>query len=531
MQKKTTALIIVFVLLFTIFIPANFFASTSATDSQTATVLGEVKVYFVPIQFPDHHHNPYNYYNNISDVIQSLSSYVLEASFGRAWLSVNATDWLMMPQNWSYYLNDREQLNLDVAHAADPYIDFSVCNHLVVWSARGLNNETGGGPACAYEDTITTNEGSKTLNLAYNTEGAYMPDGATKHEFCHTLGLPDLYYYKTPGQLPVIDEIGRWSLMDRGYGSGYYPNTTIYDDYGNNTCNHLEAWSKIQLGWITPSEIFTVKNGDNVNVKVDATEVSTSGYHAIKIPLDNGSYYLVECRKQIGFDNTLPNEGVLVTLCYGVQSQPYLTVIDAHPQVPYFDNATFHVNEFFQDVKSNMTLSVTAAQNNSYTVNVMLRVNAVLPTPAPTATPSPTPSPSPTPIPTPSLTPSPSPSPTSTPSPTPSPTLSPTQTPVPTPTPTLAPTTYPTATLSPSPVSTSTPIPTPTVSMTLSQPTPSPTEAAAPTLTPSPSPSPRIAPSPSAPEFPSTIILSLIGVSILLGALMWRRKFNRRKDI
>jgi hypothetical protein len=115
----------------------------------------------------------------------------------------------------------------------------------------------------------------------------------------------------------------------------------------------------------------------------------------------------------------------------------------------------------------------------------------------------------------------------SSPSPTPTPSLTPL------PTPTLAPTSnqtqFPTATQTPTvapsiiapPVATSQPTLTPTLSE------PVPTQRATPLLL-SSSPSLNATQSPSAPEFPSTVILSLMAVSILLGTILYKRKITKK---
>jgi M6 family metalloprotease-like protein len=383
---KVIAVFVVLILVSIIIVPSTIVLQPTNAAVLTDS-LGEIKAGFVQMQFPDHHHNTYPYYPNTSQTLSSMDDYFREASFGRAWLSFTQTGWLMMPKNWSYYQNNREELNVAVIQAADPYIDYNTCSHLFVLSGVGWDNETMGGPACAFQETTLTSEGNKTIHLGFDTEGSFLPAGYNKHEFLHTFDLPDLYYYQYPEQMPPASPVGRWSLMDQGAAVGMspdYPNNTIYVDYGYRACcNHLDAWSKIQLGWITQSEILTLHQGDNINVKIDGTEIATTGYHALKIPLDNASYYLVEVRKKIGYDSTLPSEGVLITLCNDRLSAPYVRVIDANSSANYLFDAAYKVNGIYQDTNANLTIRVASMEGNSYTVNALYKVTAPLPTPIP----------------------------------------------------------------------------------------------------------------------------------------------------
>ncbi|MFX0200785.1 MAG: FG-GAP-like repeat-containing protein, partial [Candidatus Hodarchaeota archaeon] len=118
----------------------------------------------------------------------------------------------------------------------------------------------------------------------------FTPIGVHCHEFGHLLGLPDLYDtdFSSPG-------IGVWGLMGSGnYGNGHHERPF-----------HLSIWSKIYLGWISPTTIY-----DNDLTRLSLGPVEISG-EVIKL-ISFESFFLVENRQQIGYDLNLPGSGLLI---------------------------------------------------------------------------------------------------------------------------------------------------------------------------------------------------------------------------
>jgi hypothetical protein len=117
--------------------------------------------------------------------------------------------------------------------------------------------------------------------------------GVLCHEFGHLLGLPELY---APGGA-VHEGIGKWGLMGQGtwVGRGASP-------------PHLEAWSKLRLGWVDATVVDRTTPGVRLPAVTDEPLV-------VKIPAVPGKpseYYLLENRRRAGFDAALPGEGILV---------------------------------------------------------------------------------------------------------------------------------------------------------------------------------------------------------------------------
>jgi M6 family metalloprotease-like protein len=122
------------------------------------------------------------------------------------------------------------------------------------------------------------------------------------HEFGHMLGLPDLY---ARPENPGSEGVGVWCAMSNQVGGG--------------KPQHFCAWSKEQLGWITPAVI-----DPTVKQKLILSPIETSSKECYKVLArpDASEYFLLENRKKKGFDQSLPAEGLLIWRV--VQNRPIL---------------------------------------------------------------------------------------------------------------------------------------------------------------------------------------------------------------
>lgn len=115
--------------------------------------------------------------------------------------------------------------------------------------------------------------------------------GTICHEFCHTLGLPDLYPVGSD-EYSVVDE---WDLMDGGnfINNGWCP-------------PNLSAYEKMLLGWLQPEEL-------TQPVTIDSLKPVEHGGKAFLIKTDEDKeYFLVENRQWSGWDLRVPGHGLLV---------------------------------------------------------------------------------------------------------------------------------------------------------------------------------------------------------------------------
>ena len=125
------------------------------------------------------------------------------------------------------------------------------------------------------------------------SDGSLWGFGVMAHEFCHCLGLPDIYPLKPATILSVADE---WDLMDGGNytNKGWCP-------------PNLTAMERMYLGWDQPVELkepTTVTGMKPLSAGGTTYIIRNSGHE--------NEYYLLENRRQDGWDSGCPGNGLLI---------------------------------------------------------------------------------------------------------------------------------------------------------------------------------------------------------------------------
>jgi M6 family metalloprotease-like protein len=117
------------------------------------------------------------------------------------------------------------------------------------------------------------------------------------HELGHVLGLPDLYASRQGLNDAAADPVGlgAWCLMSI--------------QVGNGRPQHMSAWCKERLGWIRPAVI-----DPSVRQHLILAPIENAPGECFKVPIrpDGTEYLLLENRRHIGFDASVPAEGLLI---------------------------------------------------------------------------------------------------------------------------------------------------------------------------------------------------------------------------
>ena len=114
----------------------------------------------------------------------------------------------------------------------------------------------------------------------------------------------------------------------------------------------VSSFTKIRLGWISSDQVIQVNPGSTQCTFL--SPLSKKGETlTVKIPLKrrwSGSwnhYYLVENRQLIGYDQLLPDSGILILKVSPdiMEGSGTVKIMDADPDSPYFSHATFKLGE------------------------------------------------------------------------------------------------------------------------------------------------------------------------------------------
>jgi M6 family metalloprotease-like protein/uncharacterized repeat protein (TIGR02543 family) len=271
-------------------------------------IAGQSSVIVVAVEFQDLRHK-----RLLSEIQQSvfkdLAQYWKDVSYGKVTLTGDIVGWITATRPYSFYLasdspETRLSLILDAVNQADNQVDFRKYRYVMVVHAGQDQAYTGSKNdlwtvASIGAVPVTTQEGSISVGVTLLAE--FDPLGPYAHEMGHNFGLPDLWNYDILNSACKYCDnyVGEFDVMAHGF-------------WANNGSTPVEpsVWSKVQLGWISDSQVLTAAKGmTNATLKrLDTPD----GLKAVKFPLTDTTYYLVEVRHRVGWDRYLPDEGVVV---------------------------------------------------------------------------------------------------------------------------------------------------------------------------------------------------------------------------
>lgn len=255
----------------------------------------------------------------------SVKDLYLENSYGAMTLDSTVTAWVTLPNTEAYYANNNDGTGSyprnaqgmveDALDLVDPLVDFSQFDNdsdgyidAITFIHSGYGAETGGGSGgwiwshrwslwALAAGEWTSDEGVRVYD--YHTEPALWGTSGTNivrfgviaHELGHFFGLPDLYDTDGSGE-----GIGSWGMMANSWG---FDNSQLHPP-------HFSAWSKIELGWITPTVIDTAGT-----YTINQAETNAEVYR-INNNYPSGEYLLIENRQPAGIETAIPQGGLCI---------------------------------------------------------------------------------------------------------------------------------------------------------------------------------------------------------------------------
>jgi M6 family metalloprotease-like protein len=261
----------------------------------------------------------------------SVRDLYLENSYGTLTLDSTVVAWVTLPQTEAYYANGQsgtgygfpqnaQGMVRDALDLVDPLVDFGEFDtdndgyiDAISIVHSGYGAEFGGNPnriwshrwslwqlpGGQWTSGDTNGNGVAVKVYPYHTEPALWGTSGTQisrigviaHEIGHFFGLPDLYDINGGGQ-----GIGSWGMMANSWG--------FTGDQLNPP--HFSAWSKIFLGWVTPTVISTPGTYSAPQV------VTNPVVYRIDQGFPAGEYLLIENRQPVGIESTIPQGGLAI---------------------------------------------------------------------------------------------------------------------------------------------------------------------------------------------------------------------------
>jgi immune inhibitor A len=281
----------------------------------------------------------------------TLTAYYNEISYGQLNLTGKVYGWFTSDQARRYYAGNNNGLNpnfpqnsagfvRNIVGKADPTVNYSLYDNdgpdgvpnsgdddgyvdgvIVVYAGAGADwggttnlwpqmNSLGSNEYTTND--ASTNGGMIKVNAfavcperagGANGSNQIRPIGVFAHEFGHILGLPDLYDRtdaNDPPDFQSSEGLGRWCLMASGSWGG--------DGAHTETPAHMSAWCKIQMGWIAPKLV--TQNTNSVTIR--QAESNAEAYMIWEDGFQWSRYFLIENRRQAGFDRYLNGVGLLI---------------------------------------------------------------------------------------------------------------------------------------------------------------------------------------------------------------------------
>lgn len=346
---------------------------SGAPDSlgpQSQRALGEQRLLIVAVRFPDAEPN-ISLQEIQKKAVVGLDKYVKEQSYGLAWNTPDFRGWVMLPDSLAQYKVSPDNFQVDSRRvrkliedtmtAIERDVDFSRYQNMLIMPGVATLPGKGYGMMCycANPGMLTGVRGNPRFAALKSKSGREFsggvfvgavnaPLGMLAHDYFHALGgvqenrrlVPCLYNFARQAEASrrheweyCTDYMGPWDVMSAHYVQQHAPPPG------------LSSFTRIRLGWIGGGQVKLVRPGESAYVSLSPLEKKGETL-AIKIPLEEGRYYLLENRQPLGYDQVLPDSGLLVLKVNpdAMEGAGTVTIMDANPDARNFAEATFRLD-------------------------------------------------------------------------------------------------------------------------------------------------------------------------------------------
>ncbi|MGJ8662791.1 MAG: hypothetical protein ACSHWU_04025, partial [Marinicella sp.] len=284
-----------------------------------------------------------------------------------------AIDWVELPGDQTDYIptpgsgsdSDLDLLFDDCTDAADPFVNYATgANGSSFVGINMMFNEDldccawGGGKFASLDGV------SKVWRTTWNPPWAFGNEGVIAHEMGHGFGLPhannsdeDSNPYDSP-----------WDVMSSA--TGYAVNDAVYGRLGK----HINMYYKHYLGWVDDSDGYIADINSNDTFVINWTSLDGDiNYKFARIPLSDGSFYVLESRREAGqYESNVAGTAVIIHHVVTGRSEPPW-VIDADvPPADYADTegVMWKVGETFIDPIDGYQVEILAQVTPGFRVRI-----------------------------------------------------------------------------------------------------------------------------------------------------------------
>ena len=338
---------------------------------------------------------------NMDEIIrrfQRLDHYVGEMSYGKASVMVDFTEWIELPLPISEYSISSANLKVDKSRVtrliqdsineASEKHDFSKYSFMVIFMGARFR-EYGMIGLCGYPGMLGWSQDVRFIakdgqslpgGVAIFTSQAHL--GTLFHDCAHVWGgvkngkrvVPCLYDHDIQQKHPTRDKGWENALINMGY---WDPMSCHMISPGSPPPG-ISSWTKIRLGWLDTDKILEADPDESSEIVLGPLEDGSSDVLAVKIPLTDETYYLIENRQKIGsYDSQLPGEGVLIMYANDRVAEcrhgrAPVKLMDADPKVPWLNGAAFSLpnKPNFVDSANNIQIELIEKIGSAYKIKI-----------------------------------------------------------------------------------------------------------------------------------------------------------------